>query len=703
MRRTSHLTAWTVLFALLLGWTSAATAAPGEQEKKRKALQEKLGLPKGQTQPEKERTAPADGTAPGTPEDDGDPGAEDPVDAPGAEPGAGSEPGAKKRRTTFARVGPMLSSSCGSCHKTGASASRTKYVITGDVDADYANARKLTNRGNPESSVLLTKGAGQGHGGGGPWPKGSSRYGTLLAWIQDGTPKGGTKGGGAAVVATPAPAPGTKRPAQPAPADKPAPQAAPEAGTGDPAAPAEPSATGPTYAADIHPIVSAKCGSCHAKGAPAGGGSLGLTGEVEPDYTTVRALVNPGQPDTSPFLSKGSGEAHGGGATVPKDSPEYAAIRAWIEAGAPLEAGEAPAPDAMTGASKKADPTETRLGDGTPLGPEGKTNKLPFGLPFGLQIHGKFDFSYERRNYKDHPFGPGKNQFQTYHHFLFLSRYSENDPFGIDVELLTQAFYEFNARIAPEGKPYRFFIKAGKILVPFGNEPLFHNSYGGKTGFDQELLPVIWAQPGFSANAQFRFKGVTLSNDLYVVQGYALRNPENVLNLQGDISSLDNFRASFGDRIGLSYAPLTVWYSFLFNYLGNDRLLFMQAVDLEFWRLARVPFLRDFVLGLGGMRADVSGGGPGEDYFHFGSYAFARYYPINQFFVQYRAGLKTFDNRQGLYFDDRRVDERDNSSHNVTFAGRYRGFYAGLQLFWNLEKANELDNDFMRLTVGYEF
>lgn len=166
---------------------------------------------------------------------------------------------------------------------------------------------------------------------------------------------------------------------------------------------------------------------------------------------------------------------------------------------------------------------------------------------------------------------------------------------------------------------------------------------------------------------------------------------------------MDELKVAFGNRLGVSWRPLTAWYSAQLNRLGFDRLLFMQAFDLELWRLHGVPVLDDMVLGIGGMRADVSGGGPGQDYYHFGSYASLGYYPVDWLFVQYRAGLRTTDNRRGLYYDSRRADERDRSSHNLTVVGRYKGLYAGLQMFWNLEKANELDDDFLRLTVGYEF
>ena len=153
----------------------------------------------------------------------------------------------------------------------------------------------------------------------------------------------------------------------------------------------------------------------------------------------------------------------------------------------------------------------------------------------------------------------------------------------------------------------------------------------------------------------------------------------------------------------MSYGPLSGWYSVQLNYLGFSRLLTLQAFDLEVWRPTELPVLRNVVLGLGALRGDVSGGGPGLDYYHFGSYGTVGYYAVPWLYLQYRAGLKTIDNRSGAYFDDRRVDERDRGSHNVSVTARYRGFYGGLQWFWNLERANEQDDDFMRFTVGYEF
>jgi hypothetical protein len=39
----------------------------------------------------------------------------------------------------------------------------------------------------------------------------------------------------------------------------------------------------------------------------------------------------------------------------------------------------------------------------------------------------------------------------------------------------------------------------------------------------------------------------------------------------------------------------------------------------------------------------------------------------------------------------------------VGIVGRYRGLSVGLYHFWVLEKADEIEDDFTRLAVAYEF
>lgn len=687
-----------LLFALCFGFSVAAPvlAAPSEAEKRRK-LREKLGLPEPEKKPPEDK--PEDGG-----EKDGDD-VEDEVDEPeegGGPPTEGGTPEEKKPRVTYSgRIHKMVQSDCGGCHKKGSSAGSTRLSLTGEIDADYKAVRGLVKPSSPASSTLLLKASGKGHGGGTPWPDASAKQKRVLAWIEAGAPKGGGKSADPPVAVAPV---------TPAPVDKPGPAAKPKEPTTAPAPPTKPP---PEQAREapvdpfiaVQAILDAKCSGCHGEGKTAAGTKYKIASDLETNRTTVRSLIDLNDPPSSLLLTKASGQQHGGGAIMPTTDPDHAVVLEWIAGGAANPSALAPI-DVVTGASKPKK-RENRLGDGTPLPQAKYPSHLPFSLPASLRINGRFDFSYERRGVKNHPFSKdGYNALATYHHFLFISRSGAKDPFGFNVELITQQFYEFNARFKPKRADVQLLWKAGKILVPFGEEPLFHSSYGGRTGFDQELLPVVWAVPGIAFTVQGRAGPVTLSNDLYTIQGHGLRSEDAVLNLQTDIAPLDHVKVATGDRFGVSWGPLTGWYSFQFTPLGYSRLLFMQAIDLEFWKMPGVKVVENLALGAGAMRADVTGGDTasnGGDYYHFGSYAYARYDFLPQLSLQYRAGLKTYDNRRGVFFDDTRIDERDRGSHNITLTGRYMGFYAVMQFFWNLEKANEQNDDFLRLTVGYEF
>jgi mono/diheme cytochrome c family protein len=710
----------TLVALSLVCWPIPAIAMQPPRDKQREDLMDQLGVPKKKPKPPAE--PPSEPAPPSDPDPSKDPAAPSDPDSPGTPPSPGDGSTAPTTSTpsiTFSnRIRKQLTADCESCHASAAMAGTTRYVITGELDADYRVAKQLVSTTQPKSSLLLRKASGDGHGGGSSYPVGSAKYKTLLQWIESGAPKGSS--GGAKPAPTPTPTP------TPAPEDKPKPKAKPKPGfehapeisepesdvelpdlTEPPPPPSMDGAPLTAYNPTIAQILRDRCESCHAPDAFAGKGSFGLHGDPTYDYETVLALVDLGNPDASALLVKARGEGHGGGATLTVDSDDYRELLAWIEAGAPgPTADTAIAPESQpqyeVDATTRASP-DSRLGDGTPVPEASSPNRLPFSLPYALRLNGRFDLSYERRDYKNQPFGPGRNALQTYHHFLFLSRSGAADPFGFNIEILTQQFFEFNARFVTRNERAKFLIKAGKIMVPFGDEPLYHSSYGGKTGFDQELLPAIWSQPGLALNANVTLGPVSLASDTYAVQGYGLRAADGVLDLRSDVSSIEDLKFGVGERLGLSIAPLTVWYSLQVNPLGFNRTLLMQAVDVEFWRLQGVPVLEDLVVGLGGMRSDVSGGGAGNDYYHFGSYGMIRYYPVDWLHVQYRWGLKTFDNRRGFYYDDTRADERDNSSHNLTIGATYKGFYTALQLFWNLEKANEQDNDFMRLTVGYAF
>lgn len=326
-------------------------------------------------------------------------------------------------------------------------------------------------------------------------------------------------------------------------------------------------------------------------------------------------------------------------------------------------------------------------------------------LPEQLSLHGRFDLSLERGGYQDHPFQDGDTRFRSDHHFLFLSRQAPDDPLTLDVELIGLEFYEIGLQHHPEGEPWRLSARAGKVMVPFGSEPRWHNEYGGKAGFDNDLLPPVFSELGAAVQGQYRFGDTGLRGklDLFAVRGYRLRAADQELSLQGDVSSTDDPSVALGGRAGLSLGPFSLHYSGFFNRIGFGRRLYMQALDLSLWRLQGIPVLEYMTFGAGALRADVSGGGSGEDYYHFGSYFRVRVYPQPWLYLQYRQGLQSFGNKRGDYIDDTRLTADDGSTHNVGIVARYRGLSVGLYHFWLLEEADEVDDDFTRLQVAYEF
>jgi hypothetical protein len=275
--------------------------------------------------------------------------------------------------------------------------------------------------------------------------------------------------------------------------------------------------------------------------------------------------------------------------------------------------------------------------------------------------------------------------------------------------LLSLQFWEIHARWRPQHLPVKVVIAGGKLLVPFGVDPLMHQSYGGVAGFDQRLLPAIWAQEGLAVHAILQWRELALTNDLYVVRGYTLRQAGGIINLQNDFSPDDNARLGWGNRLGAAWGPFSAWYSGYYNGLGFGRRLFMQAADVTLYRPRQVPVLGHFSFAAGLLRADVSGGGSqgnggvGRDYYHFGSYFQARYHPTDWMYVQYRQGLRTFNNRRGVILDDSRLTSDDGSAHNVGVVARTHGLTAGVFYFINLEKVAELRNDLLRVSLAYDF
>ncbi|RKH11469.1 hypothetical protein D7V97_11110 [Corallococcus sp. CA053C] len=712
---------WTLcLCALLLAVPRPAQAQ--SQEEKRRQLQERLGVKKPAEPATRVEATPDAGVA-------------EPAEASAApkgtpSPPSRSQPGpAKPRALTFAEdARPILEKQCASCHRPDGKAARTQWVLRGGPE-DYDATLRFVKTAAAAQSPLLKKGSGATlHGGQKAIAVDSAEYAKLLTWIE-----GGALPGRASVATTPAPvSPPTVAASEPKPAAPHTRDSAPtplasnptpaEPGPAPVIAPSPPAAS-PTAAADalrfaprIHEQLMSGCASCHAPDGFAGSSRYVASADPVQHLRSVLPLVVPGSAATSLLYQRAKGEAHPGGAVWEPGSAELELLGQWINAGA-----LGPVPDTTAVASAPGSTTSPATPAAAPTPPAPAANPHAAnphaGISLGtypvlgsLSLNGRFDLNYERRNYNDHPFqSEGVNALRSYHQFLFLTRQSATDPVMLTLEALSLQFWEVGVRVGPETWPVKVFAKGGKVLVPFGGEPLFHHNYGGLAGFDQKVLPVVFAREGLTVNVQRRQGPLTLSGDAYLIAGFRLRTADAVLNLQSDFAPLDETRLGLGARLGASWGPISVWYSPYFNSLGFGRRLFLQALDVAVWRPRGVPVLERFSLGAGLLRGDVSGGedegygGPGADYYHFASYLQLRFHPSDWLYLQYRQGLRTFGNRRGLILDSTDLTRDDGSTHNVGAVARWRGLSAGLFHYWNLEKADELPDDFTRLVVAYEF
>ena len=336
-------------------------------------------------------------------------------------------------------------------------------------------------------------------------------------------------------------------------------------------------------------------------------------------------------------------------------------------------------------------------------------HESPLLLPGGIRIGGLFDASYERVGMNG-SLGSGQNAFRNYHHFVFLSRQGNDIPIGFNAEVINQYFYELTARLWRKG-PFRLSARAGKIMVPFGPDPLFHKNYGGLSAIDQRLLPVVWSSFGANLRADALVKGFSLADDLYVVQGFDLSARDSALNMQSDLQAYDGARVAVGDRVSLSRGPVTLWYSLYWNGMRFGRSLLMQAVDLAIWRPAW-PVVNRLALGVGLLRAHVSTdstyGTPDAvpdagAYYDFADYVWLRIYATNWLYLQARSGLMTFNNHAGFSYDAARPTSADGSHHNLMLVAEYAGAQFSLGYYWNFEKVDETANDFLRFMVMYGF
>ena len=694
----------------LLALTGGAVHAQSKQEDERRRLLEEIGL---------EKTAhPPPAPPPAAP-------AETYVPCPGPGEAAGSATGktapAPGRRTVAApsfrkAIEPALNTGCGSCHRAGAPAGMTRLVLSGDALVDHGVVVKMVDLADPAASLLLRKASGATlHGGGAPWPEDGAAYARALAWIRAGARLDGE------VPASPAAATGTAtatatRPhviapnvaaaaAIPGPVQDAAVTPAPEVARDVDAAAAAPAPVNPPDAA-LHGLLMTACASCHRTGAMAGLTRLVLDGDATHDLAAARALIDLGAPERSPLVSKAGGLMHGGGAVLPAADPRAQQLLDWARSVA-----AAPPPAPLAAAQPASSTATTQAPAAAASSPPAGPPHAPSGavrLPLDFALDGRFDLAYERRQFDGDPFAGGSvGALRSYHHFLFLS-HDVGQPCGITAEVTSLLFWEAHCRLPRWFGPVQVTGAGGKIVVPFGADPLFHQSYGGLEGFDQVVLPVIWSIEGVAAHALWPLGELAVTDDLYVVRGYALAQPGAVLNLQNNFSPDDATRLGWGNRVGFAWRWLSAWYSSYFNTLGFGRRLFMQAVDVTVWRPRGIPVLQHFSAGAGLLRADVSGGGAGVggvgyDYYDFASYFQLRYHPTEWLYLQYRQGLRTFDNRRGLILDNARLTSADGSTHSFGAVARAGALTFGIYYFINLEKVDEIRNDLLRTSLTYEF
>jgi hypothetical protein len=333
-----------------------------------------------------------------------------------------------------------------------------------------------------------------------------------------------------------------------------------------------------------------------------------------------------------------------------------------------------------------------------------------YRLPGGIHIGGMFDVAYERTD-RSADLTSGKNALRSYHRLLFISRQGDDIPVGFNAEVLGQYFYELSLRLSQPGSRLRVLAHVGKILVPFGPDPLFHKSYGGLTGVDQRTLPVVWSAIGAGLRFSYASGGLSVSDELYAVQGFDLSSPAQSLNMQRDLVAYDGARIAFGNRLAVAFGPFALWYSLYWNQMRFGRLLIMQGVDLSLWRPS-LPVANRFALGVGFVRAHVSatdqfgqpGASPDESgYYHFADYLWLRGYFVQGLYLQARTGLATFGNRNGVTYDEHRADASDGSHHSIALVYEYASAQVMLAYYWNFEKVDERPDDFLRLMVTYAF
>lgn len=315
----------------------------------------------------------------------------------------------------------------------------------------------------------------------------------------------------------------------------------------------------------------------------------------------------------------------------------------------------------------------------------------------GFTINGRFDLNYEKGAFSGEEIGDGESSLKNYHHFVFLSRKKREEPFSFTAEVVDLTFYEMAARFGgKKDKQVRF----GKIFLPFGADPLFHHSYGGVSGFDQKLVRFIWAELGAALSHPIRQSGdLRIDNELYLVSGYKGKE-DSVLAISG---AGDPGTPALGDRLRIGKGKYSLWASTYWDPYEGGNNLFMYGIDAAAsYGFIPVSALENLSVKLGFIRADVESE-PLGNYYHFGDYLQLDCKLPSDLRARYRTGAVTFENHGSLFFDTDRKDAKDTVSHTLALYWDYKLLSLGAEFIANLEAANEVNDDLVRLSAVLEF
>lgn len=370
---------------------------------------------------------------------------------------------------------------------------------------------------------------------------------------------------------------------------------------------------------------------------------------------------------------------------VPEAPAEPKPIPVESPASAPETMPAAPAP------IPKAAVKETEKLGGPPRHGQG-------GIVFaGFNINGRFDVAYELGDFALDVAHDLENAVKNYHHFLFISRNQEDEWFSFNVEAIDLSFYEIGLKVTNWAQ-----VRLGKVLMPFGADPLFHHSYGGLSGFDQTLLPFIWAEHGVVIDVNLHQSDMlSVDNELYVVTGIS-GSDDQVLRLN---AASDPGTLAVGDRVRVGYGDFAAAVSVYTDRYAEGKYFFLWGLDFSAgYGFLPWPYLDQLSVKLGLARADVESATFGN-YYHFGDYLQFDYRLPALMGLRYRTGVITSENHQGVFFDDRepRKGPDDTLAHSITFWKRYRGLSVAAEFIINIEAAGEVDNDLFRLTAAVDF